>query len=172
MICSSFIELDATISFKTIRDFFGATAPSGKCDVIKTESEFVYKYMGDENVLQYVWAKLLGIGMSSHVMSHLCVKSLHDESSSKNSNNALNSRHNTPRLETRGSSSSHLNRCAIHMRISIDFVFLNSLLYLYILNCLIILRSSRDSIPYISIPSFLFSIITSFPLSVLSTVFT
>ena len=171
MICSSFIELDATISFKTIRDFFGATAPSGKCDVIKTESEFVYKYMGDENVLQYVWAKLLGIGMSSHVMSHLCVKSLHDESSSKNSNNALNSRHNTPRLETRGSSSSHLNRCAIHMRISIDFVFLNSLLYLYILNCLII-PCSVLHIPYISIPSFLLSVITSFPHSVLSTVFT
>lgn len=70
MICSTFLNIDATISFKTVKDFFLATSPSGKCDTINSDSDFHYKYSGDVLVLNYMWSKLLNIGMSSHVVTH------------------------------------------------------------------------------------------------------
>jgi hypothetical protein len=76
MICSTFLEVDASICFKSLRDFFGATSPSGKCENIKTPSEFHYTYAGDETILNFFWIKLQNIGMSSHAMSNLNVRNI------------------------------------------------------------------------------------------------
>jgi hypothetical protein len=85
MICSTFLEVDATICFKSLRDFFGATSPSGKCENIKSPSEFHYTYTGDETILNFFWGKLLNIGMSSHAMSNMNVRNIcSDENRSYN----------------------------------------------------------------------------------------
>jgi hypothetical protein len=85
MICSTFLEVDATICFKSLRDFFGATSPSGKCENIKSPSEFHYTYTGDEAILIFFWVKLLNIGMSSHSMSNMNVRNISsDENRSYN----------------------------------------------------------------------------------------
>ena len=108
MICSTFLNIDATISFKTVKDFFLATSPSGKCETINTDSEFHYKYSGDALVLNYMWVKLLNIGMSSHVVTHSSPKNQNEElknvlySTVVGSGNGSNMKSNIPRLEVRG----------------------------------------------------------------------
>ena len=108
MICSTFLNIDSTISFKTVRDFFLATSPSGKCETINTDSDFHYKYSGDASVLNYMWGKLLNIGMSSHVVTHSSPKNQNEEMKNVLHNtgvgggNGTTLKSNIPRLEVRG----------------------------------------------------------------------
>lgn len=108
MICSTFLNIDATISFKTVKDFFLATSPSGKCETINTDSDFNYKYSGDALVLNYMWVKLLNIGMSSHVVTHSSPKNQNEDPKNVlyntvvGSGNGSNMKSNVPRLEVRG----------------------------------------------------------------------
>ena len=66
VISTNFLQIDSIVSFKTVRDFYGSTSQSVGCDTINTESEFQFKYSGDENILKLMWIKLLNIGMNSH----------------------------------------------------------------------------------------------------------
>jgi hypothetical protein len=110
MICSTFLEVDATICFKSLRDFFGATSPSGKCENIKSPSEFHYTYTGDETILNFFWGKLLNIGMSSHAMSNMNVRNIcSDENRSYNPPNNSGNGHGNSHGNGHGNGHGNIN---------------------------------------------------------------
>lgn len=116
MICSTFLNIDATISFKTVRDFFLATSPSGKCDTINSDSDFHYKYSGDVLVLNYMWSKLLNIGMSSHVVTHSSPKNQNqnqnfdqNEDLKNNTYNNINSNNNNNHSNSNSNSNTNMS---------------------------------------------------------------
>jgi hypothetical protein len=110
MICSTFLNIDATISFKTVKDFFLATSPSGKCDTINSDSDFHYKYSGDVLVLNYMWSKLLNIGMSSHVVTHSSPKNQNqNQNFSQNFNQNFNQNQNEDMKNNNNNNNSNNN---------------------------------------------------------------
>lgn len=109
MICSTFLNIDATISFKTVKDFFLATSPSGKCDTINSDSDFHYKYSGDVLVLNYMWSKLLNIGMSSHVVTHSSPKNQNQNQNFNQNFNQNNSQNQNEDMKNNNSNNNNNN---------------------------------------------------------------
>ena len=106
IISSSFLQMDATVSFKTVRDFYGSTSQPVGNETINTESEFQIKYFGDDLILNFLWMKLLNIGMNCHVWNN------YEDTMSRlvsNSNNCNPKSQSSPRNGISGNRLSYSN---------------------------------------------------------------
>ena len=98
--------MDATISFKTVRDFYGSTSQPVGNETINTESEFQIKYFGDDLILNFVWVKLINIGMTCQAWNH------YEDIMSRvisNNNNGNSKSQNSPRIGITGNRLSYNN---------------------------------------------------------------
>ena len=106
IISSSFLQMDATVSFKTVRDFYGSTSQPVGNETINTESEFQMKYFGDDLILNFLWMKLLNIGMNCHAWNN------YEENMSRlviYSNNCIPKSQSSPRIGISGNRLSYSN---------------------------------------------------------------